>query len=74
MPIKAWVFVGEFAAGRSKAASVDFLVMPRIGESIQLRLPGFADDVVGKIGKVIHTTSLDDGKPEIYVAIIPGKL
>jgi hypothetical protein len=33
---------------------MSFLVPPRVGEGVDMTLPGFADNVRGSIQKVIH--------------------
>jgi hypothetical protein len=55
----------------SRCAKIKVVFAPRIGESIDVTMPGFANNVRGKITKIIHTTELEGGEPSVYVFITP---
>ena len=74
MAIEAIVFLAPFNAPNSRGVAATFVVPPRMGESVQLRLGGFADDVIGKVQKIIHATDLDTKKPVFYVVVERGDL
>ncbi|MGY3075349.1 hypothetical protein ACVWZZ_001720 [Bradyrhizobium sp. LM6.10] len=68
--IEVNVFVEPYTA-ESRCARVKFLAVPRIGENVDLTLPGFAGNVRGKVTKITHTTEIDGGQPSAYVFITP---
>jgi hypothetical protein len=71
--VVATVFVGELTH-HSKGVEIPFLVPPRVGESIDIRLPGFENDIRGLIQKVIHATDVNGGEPRLYVVVISGEI
>jgi hypothetical protein len=73
LTVVATVFVGELTH-HSKGVEIPFAVEPRMGESIDIRIPGFENDIRGLIGKVIHVTSVNGGEPGLYVVVIPGEI
>jgi hypothetical protein len=73
LAVVATVFVGGITH-HSKGVEIPFAVEPRIGESIDIRVPGFDNDIRGLIGKVIHVTDVNGGEPGLYVVVIPGEI